>query len=148
MTSIAMIPARMGSQRLKQKNLAPLRGEPLLTHAIRKCLAAGVFDEVWVNSEHPTFGEIAVAEGARFHKRPEELANNVATSEAGDRPGHPAHGRQILRVRFLRQTEVHRLAVAERLEGFIDDAQHRVVVASDHLLRKADDLRLGQQRRD
>lgn len=81
MKNIAMIPARMGSQRLKQKNLLPLQGVPLLVHAVRKCLAAGVFDEVWVNSEHDTFGEMAVAEGARFHKRPAELANNVATSE-------------------------------------------------------------------
>ncbi|PZW43071.1 CMP-N-acetylneuraminic acid synthetase [Humitalea rosea] len=81
MTNIAMIPARMGSQRLKQKNLLPLQGVPLLAHAVRKCIAAGVFDEVWVNSEHDTFGEIAVAEGAKFHKRPAELANNVATSE-------------------------------------------------------------------
>ncbi len=81
MKNIAMIPARMGSQRLKQKNLMPLQGVSLLAHAVRKCIAAGVFDEVWVNSEHDTFGEIAVAEGARFHKRPDELANNVATSE-------------------------------------------------------------------
>jgi CMP-N-acetylneuraminic acid synthetase len=81
MTNIAMIPARMGSQRLKQKYLLPLNGKPLLAHAVRKCLDSGVFDEVWVNSEHETFGEIAVAEGGKFHKRPDELANNVATSE-------------------------------------------------------------------
>ena len=79
--NIAMIPARMGSQRLKQKNLRELAGVPLLARAIRKCQAAGVFDEIWVNSEHDTFGEIARAEGAHFHKRPDELANNVATSE-------------------------------------------------------------------
>lgn len=79
--SVAMIPARMGSQRLKQKNLRELGGIPLITRAIRKCLAAGVFDEVWVNSEHPAFGEIAAAEGARFHQRPEALGNNQATSE-------------------------------------------------------------------
>lgn len=79
--TIAMIPARMGSQRLKQKNLQPLRGEPLIAHAIRKCLSAGVFDEVWVNSENDVFGEVAAREGVFFHKRPEELANNVATSE-------------------------------------------------------------------
>ena len=43
---IAMIPARMGSQRLKRKNMRELHGVPLITLAIRKCLAAGVFDEV------------------------------------------------------------------------------------------------------
>jgi len=79
--SIAMIPARMGSQRLKQKNLRELQGVPLITRAIRKCREAGVFDEVWVNSEHLAFGEIARAEGVGFHQRPEALGNNQATSE-------------------------------------------------------------------
>lgn len=78
---IAMIPARMGSQRLPKKNLALLNGVPLIVHAIRKCQAAGVFDEIWVNSEHPDFGPIAEAEGARFHRRPEALGSNSATSE-------------------------------------------------------------------
>ena len=80
-SNIAMIPARMGSQRLKQKNLQPLRGEPLIVHAIRKCREAGVFDEVWVNSENAAFAPIAEREGARFHQRPERLGDNQATSE-------------------------------------------------------------------
>lgn len=79
--SIAMIPARMGSQRLKQKNLRELAGVPLITRAIRKAKEAGVFAEIWVNSEHPAFGEIARAEGVGFHQRPEALGNNQATSE-------------------------------------------------------------------
>ena len=78
---IAMIPARMGSQRLKQKNLRELAGVPLITRAIRKCKAAGAFAEIWVNSEHPAFGDIAQAEGVGFHQRPAELGNNQATSE-------------------------------------------------------------------
>ncbi|QVL50116.1 MAG: NTP transferase domain-containing protein [Thiocapsa sp.] len=78
---LAMIPARMGSQRLKQKNLRELGGVPLITRAIRNCRAAGVFDAIWVNSEHPAFGEIAAAEGVHFHRRPEALGNNQATSE-------------------------------------------------------------------
>jgi len=79
--NIAMIPARMGSQRLKQKNLRELGGVPLITRAIRKCREAGVFDEIWVNSEHPAFGDIARSEGVGFHQRPEALGNNQATSE-------------------------------------------------------------------
>lgn len=78
---IAMIPARMGSQRLKQKNLREIGGIPLITRAIRRCKAAGVFDEIWVNSEHPAFGEIAKEEGVLFHQRPAALASNTATSE-------------------------------------------------------------------
>jgi CMP-N-acetylneuraminic acid synthetase len=79
--NIAMIPARMGSQRLAKKNLRELSGVPLITRAIRKCQAAGCFDHIWVNSEHEAFAEIAAAEGVAFHHRPESLANNIATSE-------------------------------------------------------------------
>lgn len=79
--NIAMIPARMGSQRLAKKNLRELAGTSLIVRAIRKCLDANCFDEVWVNSEHDDFGPIAETEGVHFHKRPDELGNNQATSE-------------------------------------------------------------------
>ena len=79
--NIAMIPARMGSQRLKRKNLRKLNGTPLIVRGIRKCIEASVFDEVWVNSEHSDFQEITEREGAFFHQRPKYLGNNIATSE-------------------------------------------------------------------
>jgi len=81
MKIIAMIPARMGSQRLKKKNAMLLDGIPLIAHAIRKCKKTNRFDEIWVNSEHLDFKAIAESEGVNFHERPAELANNVATSE-------------------------------------------------------------------
>lgn len=79
--NLAMIPARMGSQRLKQKNLREIDGVSLIARAIRRCREAACFDEIWVNSEHPAFGDIAKQEGVQFHRRPDELANNQATSE-------------------------------------------------------------------
>jgi CMP-N-acetylneuraminic acid synthetase len=81
MKKVAMIPARMGSQRLKHKNLCEVGGIPLISRAIRKCKEAAIFDEIWVNSEHPKFGEIAASEGVSFHLRPPDLGNNQATSE-------------------------------------------------------------------
>ena len=78
---VAMIPARMGSQRLAKKNLRELNGVPLIIRAIRKCIDAKCFDEIWVNSEHDDFGPIAETEGVYFHKRPKELGDNQATSE-------------------------------------------------------------------
>ena len=81
MSVTAVIPARMGSQRLKKKNLRELAGIPLIVRAIRRCKAAGVFDEIWVNSEHRDFEEIAHDEGVQFHHRPEALGSNTATSE-------------------------------------------------------------------
>lgn len=81
MKIIAMIPARLGSQRLKQKNLQLLNDIPLIVHAIRKAKQSNVFDEIWVNSESDIFKEIALEEGVNFHKRPDYLADNNATSE-------------------------------------------------------------------
>ena len=112
---VAMIPARMGSQRLKQKNLRELGGVPLITRAIRKCLAANVFDEVWVNSEHPAFGQIAVQEGVGFHQRPAELASNTATSEQFVYEFLTAHPCDYL-------FQVHTIApllTAEQVAGFV-----------------------------
>jgi CMP-N-acetylneuraminic acid synthetase len=81
MKIVAMIPARMGSQRLKKKNLAPLAGQPLITHAVEKCKQTGLFDEIYINSEDAEFKQYADDYGIKFYQRPEELGNSVATSE-------------------------------------------------------------------
>ncbi|MBO9395293.1 NTP transferase domain-containing protein [Shimia sp. R9_2] len=81
MKTVAMIPARMGSQRLKKKNLAPLAGQPLITHAIEKCKSTQCFDEIYINSENTEFAKFADEYGVNFYQRPEQLGNSVATSE-------------------------------------------------------------------
>lgn len=78
---IAMIPARMGSQRLTKKNLRLLDGIPLINRCIQKCITAECFDEIWVNSEDEYFEKVASSEGVNFHLRPKELGDNNATSE-------------------------------------------------------------------
>lgn len=76
-----VIPARLGSKRLARKNLRELDGVPLLSRAIRKAHSSAVFSEVWVSSESPLLGELAVKEGALFHHREERLGSDSATSE-------------------------------------------------------------------
>jgi len=78
---ICVIPARIGSKRLKKKNLRELDGVSLISRAIRKCNAADCFDEIWVNSDDNVFREIAESEGVKFHLRPLELGSDLATSE-------------------------------------------------------------------
>ena len=78
---IAMIPARLGSQRLKKKNLEKFGEITLIEHAIRRCQDANVFDEIYINSESDVFEQYAVKNGVKFYQRPEELGNNHATSE-------------------------------------------------------------------
>lgn len=81
MKIICMIPARLGSQRLKEKNLQLFNGKSLLDNAIEKAKHIALFDEIWVNSESDKFGIIANEQRVNFHKRPKELASNTATSE-------------------------------------------------------------------
>jgi CMP-N,N'-diacetyllegionaminic acid synthase len=51
MKIIAMIPARIGSTRLKMKNLALLNGKPLIAYSILAAKQAGVFDRIVINSD-------------------------------------------------------------------------------------------------
>lgn len=78
---IAMIPARMGSKRLAKKNLRELNGIPLIDRAIKKCLSARIFDEIWVNSEDIAFKRYAELNDVEFHHRAKQLGDDEATSE-------------------------------------------------------------------
>ncbi len=79
--TIAMIPARLGSQRLKEKNLLEIEGEPIVVRAMRKAKDMDCFDEVWANSDADKIGDLAESVGIQFHRRPAELASSQATSE-------------------------------------------------------------------
>lgn len=79
---VAMIPARLGSQRVIKKNLRLLGGKPLISYSIEAAKKAGVFDEIYINSEADIFGEIATEYGVLFYKRPSELSSNEAINDA------------------------------------------------------------------
>ncbi|EKD28950.1 MAG: hypothetical protein ACD_79C00145G0001 [uncultured bacterium] len=75
---IAMIPARIGSQRLKQKNLALLNGKPLISYTIEAAIESKVFSQIILNSDHEVFGEIAMRHGIEFYHRPDDLGSSLA----------------------------------------------------------------------
>ena len=50
-----MLPARRGSIRLKQKNLALLNGKPLISYVIEAAKQSGVFERIVLNSEDKIF---------------------------------------------------------------------------------------------
>ena len=50
MKIIAMIPARMGSQRVKQKNIRLLNGKPLISHIVDTAVKSQVFAHAKVGS--------------------------------------------------------------------------------------------------
>ncbi len=61
---LAIIPARSGSKGLKDKNIKPLNGKPLMAYSIEAALASGVFDEVMVSTESEKYAGIAKEYGA------------------------------------------------------------------------------------
>lgn len=79
--TIAMIPARVGSERLKYKNLRLLNGKPVIGYAVEAAINSGVFDRIVINSDGAAFGKIAERYGIEFYHRDAELANSQARSD-------------------------------------------------------------------
>ena len=78
---VAMIPARMGSKRIPNKNIRLLNGKPLIQYAIDAVKEADCFDEIWVNSDGEPIREIAINSGVNFYKRPAYYASDEASND-------------------------------------------------------------------
>lgn len=81
MQNVGVIPARLGSERVKQKNLCPLDGKPLILYSIRAAKEARSLSEVYVNSESDLLGQIALDNGVKYYKRDAALAGSYSTSD-------------------------------------------------------------------
>jgi CMP-N-acetylneuraminic acid synthetase/quercetin dioxygenase-like cupin family protein len=81
MKKVAMIPARLGSKRVKKKNLRLIDGKPMIAYIIEAAKSSGCFDEIYINSESDVFGKIAEEYGVEFYKRPEKLSSDTATND-------------------------------------------------------------------
>lgn len=81
MKIIGMIPARLGSKRVKNKNLRMLGGKPLIEHIVSSAVQVQELDKVVINSEGVIFGQVARKLGADFYRRPEALASDSATND-------------------------------------------------------------------
>lgn len=118
---VAVIPARGGSKGVPGKNLAPVAGVPLVVRAIRACLAAGRVSEVVVSTDDDGIAATAAQAGAIVVRRPAELANDTASSEAALR--------HVLETRYAdRLPEV--LLLVQCTSPFITAAEVDEVVAA------------------
>lgn len=80
-TILAMIPARGGSKGIKDKNITPLAGKPLITYTIEAALQSRYIDRVVVSTDSEKIAEVARAAGADVpFLRPAELASDTAKS--------------------------------------------------------------------
>jgi len=76
-----MIPARIGSQRLKYKNLALLNNKPLIYYAIDSAKKSKIFSNIFLNSDDDIFMKIALRYNINFYKRPKRLGGSNIKSD-------------------------------------------------------------------
>ena len=61
---VALIPARSGSERVRDKNIRPLAGHPLLAYAIASARESGIFDLIVCSTDSGKIAEVAQRYGA------------------------------------------------------------------------------------
>ena len=81
MKIIAMIPARLGSTRVVNKNLRLIDGKPLIQYILNAAKESSLINQIYINSESDIFKEIAINEKVQFYQRPLHLSSNEATND-------------------------------------------------------------------
>ena len=69
MKKIAIIPVLLGSTRIPDKNLILVDGRPMVFYVAEACRDSGVFDEIYISSEHVIFEQMATTLGVGFYNR-------------------------------------------------------------------------------
>ena len=79
--SVALIPARKGSNRIKKKNIKKLDGRPVISYSIKLAIQSKLFRYVIVSTDCKTIAKISQNYGAKiFFLRPKYLSgNNIST---------------------------------------------------------------------
>ena len=80
MTNLAVIPARGGSTRLKNKNVCPINGKPLIAYTIEEAIKSRLFSKIIVSTDSDKISAVANDyPEIEIHKRPEAYAGSKVT---------------------------------------------------------------------
>ncbi|EDY80614.1 Cytidylyltransferase domain protein [Verrucomicrobiia bacterium DG1235] len=83
MKALAIIPARSGSKGIRDKNIRPIAGKPLLAHVVSASVESTLVDRTLVSTDSEGYAEIARAAGAEVpFLRPAAIAGDTASSES------------------------------------------------------------------
>ena len=63
---VAIIPARGGSKRIKNKNIINISGKPMIHHTIQILKKTEIFDKIIVTTDSPKIQKISKKAGAKF----------------------------------------------------------------------------------
>ena len=76
---VALIPARSGSKRIKNKNIKLLNGHPLIAYTIQSAIKSKVFDDVIVSTDSEDIKKISEYYGASVpFLRPSRYATDTS----------------------------------------------------------------------
>lgn len=76
MKIIAIIPARSGSKRILDKNIATFAGKPLLAHSIEQAKQIDMIDRVIVSTNSNAYADVAKNYGAEIIIRPDDISKD------------------------------------------------------------------------
>ena len=80
---ICFIPARGGSQGVKNKNIRIIGGKPLIAHAIESALKSKMFEHVIVSTDSKKIANISKKFGAKVpFMRPKKLATSAVSNDS------------------------------------------------------------------
>tara|TARA_Y100000310_G_C20623522_1_gene784616 strand:+ start:905 stop:1477 length:573 start_codon:yes stop_codon:yes gene_type:complete len=71
-----IIPARGGSKRLKNKNIYPLLGKPLMTWSIDACKNSIYAPDIWVSTDSSEIANVAKNNNVNVHMRDPKLGQD------------------------------------------------------------------------
>lgn len=78
MAVLGIVPARGGSKRIPDKNIAAFCGRPMMAYVLDAARNSGLFDKVHVSTDSPRIADLAGELGfAPEFKRPAELADDM-----------------------------------------------------------------------
>ena len=77
---LAIIPARSGSKRIKNKNIKSFLGKPLIEYSLDACIKSKLFSKIFVSSDEKKILEIARKKKIIINTlRPKKLSSDKVT---------------------------------------------------------------------
>ena len=112
--AVALVPARAGSERVRDKNVRPLAGHPLIAYSIAAARQSSCLQAVVVSTDSAHIARIAEHYGAEVPQlRPAEMATSTSPDIEWVRhalEGLEGHGRRFELFSILRPTSPFRTA--------------------------------------
>jgi len=81
MNILCIIPARGGSKRLKDKNIIPLFGKPIIGYTIEAALQSRLANKIVISTDDEKIARVAMKYDIQVVKRPKEYSTDMAPIE-------------------------------------------------------------------